>query len=514
MKNKRISMDKIREILRLHKELNLSCRKISAALAISKTAVSQYISEFRACGIDYPSICNLTDSKLSELLSAKKKKCQKYQKLELLFCYFAKELKRKGVTLKTLWEEYIKANPGGYSYSRTTWHYRVWKQASQATMHIEHKAGDKTFVDFAGEKLSLVDRKTGEIRQAEVFVAILGASQLTYVEATETQKSQDFIRANENAFAKFGGVTAAIVPDNLKSAVTNPNKYEPDINPEYDDFARHYGTVILPGRSGKSKDKALVEGAVRIAYQRIFAPLRNYIFYSIDELNEAIQDLTDKHNSIPFQKLKISRYDLFLQIEKDQLKPLPLARYEFKKFSLLKVAFNYHIELAEDAHYYSVPYRYIRKKVKVIYTEKSVEIYHNNIRIAFHGRDRKRGGYTTIGEHMPSNHQFYAEWSPERIIGWAAKIGEEVKEITAKLLSSRDHPEQAYRACLGIINLAKKYGNSRVNKACARALAYELYKYKAVKNILEKGLDNVEEEPEGSASLPLHDNIRGANYYN
>ena len=390
MKNKRISMDKIREILRLHKELNLSCRKISIALNISKTAVSQYISEFRACGIDYPSICNLTDSKLAGLLSAKKKKCQKYQKLESCFCYFAKELKRKGVTLKTLWEEYIVDNPGGYSYPRTTWHYRIWKQASQATMHIEHKAGDKTFVDFAGQKLAIVDRRTGEITDVEVFVAILGASQLTYVEATKTQKSLDFIRANENAFAKFGGVTAAIVPDNLKSAVTNPNKYEPDINPEYEDFARHYGTVILPGRSGKSKDKALVEGAVRIAYQRIFAPLRNSIFYSMDELNEEIQDLTDKHNRIPFQKLKISRYDLFLQIEKDELKPLPAKRYEFKKFSLLKVAFNYHIELSEDAHYYSVPHRYIRKKVKVIYTEKSVEIYHNNIRIAFHGRDRRR----------------------------------------------------------------------------------------------------------------------------
>ena len=507
-------MDKIREILRLHKELNLSCRKISAALNVSKTAVSQYISEFRACGIDYPSICNLTDSKLSEILSAKKKKCQKYEVLESYFCYFAKELKRKGVTLKTLWEEYIKDNPGGYSYPRTTWHYRVWKQASQATMHIEHKAGDKTFVDFAGEKLQIVDRKTGEIKEVEAFVAILGASQLTYVEATETQKKEDWIRANENAFLKFGGVTACIVPDNLKSAVTNPNKYEPDINPEHEDFARHYGTAVLPASQGKSKDKALVEGAIRIVYQRIFAPLRNSIFYSMDELNEEIQDLTDKHNRIPFQKLNVSRYDLFLQIEKDELKLLPAKRYEFKKFAYLKVAFNYHIELAEDAHYYSVPHRYIRKKVKVIYTEKSVEIYHNNIRIAFHGRDRRRGGYTTTGEHIPSSHQFYAEWSPERIIGWAAKIGEEVKEITVKLLSSRDHPEQAYKACLGIINLAKKYGNIRVNKACARALSYKLYKYKAVKNILEKGLDNVEEEPEDSALLPLHSNIRGANYYN
>jgi transposase len=514
MRKKRISMDKIREILRLHKELNLGCRKIAAALSISKTAVSQYISEFRACRLDYASICNLSDSKLSEILSSKKKKCKKYETLESYFCYFAKELKRKGVTLKRLWEEYIKDNSYGYSYPRTTWHYRVWKQASQSTMHIEHKAGDKTFVDFTGQKLQVVDRKTGEIKDVEVFVAILGASQLTYVEATETQNSYNWIAANENAFLKFGGVTAAIVPDNLRSAVASPNKYEPDINPEYEDFARHYGTVILPARSGKYRDKALVEGAIKIIYQRIFAPLRDRIFYSTCQLNEEIQVLTDKHNSIPFQKLKISRYELFLEVEKEQLKPLPGQRYEFKKFAYLKVAFNYHIELAEDAHYYSVPYNYIRKKVKVIYTEKSVEIYHNNIRIAYHSRDRRRGGYTTIKDHMPSSHKYYAEWSPERIIGWASKIGQYVKELTIKLLELQDHPEQAYRSCLGVISLAKKWPNKRVNKACARALYYKLYKYKAVKNILEKGLDRIEEENEDSALLPLHSNIRGADYYN
>jgi len=514
MRKKRISMDKIREVLRLKSELNLGCRKIAAALNISKTAVSQYISEFRACRLDYESICNLTDSELLELLSSKKKKCKKYETLESYFCYFAKELKRKGVTLKTLWEEYIKDNPYGYSYARTTWHYRVWKQASDATMHIEHKAGDKMFVDFAGQKLQTVDRITGEAKDVEVFVAILGASQLTYVEATESQNSCNWIRANENAFLKFGGVTAAIVPDNLKSAVASPNKYEPDINGQYDDFARHYGTVIIPARSGKYKDKALVEGAIKIVYQRIFAPLRDRIFYSIDELNEEIQDLTERHNSIPFQKLKISRYELFLEIEKEALKPLPAQRYEFKKFAYLKVAFNYHIKLAEDSHYYSVPYNYIRKKVKVIYTEKSVEIYHNNIRIAFHARDRRKGGYTTIKDHMPSSHRYYAEWSPERIIGWASKIGEYVKELTIKLLELQDHPEQAYRSSIGIISLAKKYGNIRVNKACARALYYKLYKYKAVKNILEKGLDRIEEEPEEAQLLPIHSNIRGADYYN
>jgi len=290
MRKKRISMDKIREIIRLSQELNLGCRKIAQALSISKTAVNQYLVEFRACGLSYQDISNLTDSKLSELFSNRKRSYQKYKNLEAKFPYFAKELKRKGVTLKLLWEEYIVDNPGGYSYPRLTWHYRVWRQADKATMHMEHKAGDKMFVDFSGETLFIVDRKTGEKTQVEVFIAILGASQRSYVEAVESQKKECWIRANENAFHEFGGVTAAIVPDNLKSAVTKPDKYEPDVNPEYDDFARHYGTVILPARSGKSRDKSLAENLVRLTYQRVFAPLRNHIFYSIGELNEAIAE--------------------------------------------------------------------------------------------------------------------------------------------------------------------------------------------------------------------------------
>lgn len=248
MGKKGTRMDKIREIIRLNQELDLGCRKISKALNISKTAVNYYVTEFRATGLSYQDIKDLTDSKLSELLSKNKRGCQKYKKLEAMFPYFAKELKRKGVTLKLLWDEHIADNPDGYSYPRLTWHYRVWRQAEKITMHMEHKAGDKMFVDFAGEKLFIVDPKTGEKTDLEVFIAILGASQRSYVEAVQSQKSQCWIAANENAFHEFGGVPAAIVPDNLKSAVTAPDKYEPDINPEYDDFAQHYGTVIFPAR--------------------------------------------------------------------------------------------------------------------------------------------------------------------------------------------------------------------------------------------------------------------------
>ena len=260
--------------------------------------------------------------------------------------------------------------------------------------------------------------------------------------------------------------------------------------------------------------KALVEGMVKIVYQRIFAPLRNEVFYSLCELNFAIKVLTDKHNNTPFQRLGISRNELFDQIEKEALRPLPACRYEFKKYGYLKVAFNYHIYLSEDIHYYSVPYRFISKKVRVIYTQEIVEIFYSNLRIAYHKRDRKKGGYTTTDSHMPSNHAYYASWSPERITGWAAKVGPDVEKMVDEILKAKKHPEQAFKVCLGVISLEKKYGPLRVNSACKRALSYELYSYRSVKNILEKGLDGIKEESYQEVLLPVHANIRGADYYN
>lgn len=514
MKRKRISMEKLRQILKLHEMSNLSCRDIASTLNISKTVVSQYISEFKACKLNCSNTENLSDSDLLDRLGKKKRQSAKYRILESCFKYFTVELKKTGVTLYLLWQEYNQKHPEGYSYSQFCYHYQVWSEVDKATMHLEHKAGDKCFVDFAGQTLQIVNRNTGEITEVEVFVAILAASQLTYVEAVGSQKSEDWIKANENAFTKFGGVSAAIVPDNLKSGVTTPSRYEPDINGEYFDFADHYNTVILPARSGKSKDKALVESMVRIVYQRIFAPLRNDIFYSLYELNFAIKGLTDKHNNTPFQRLGISRNELFGQIEANALKPLPAKKYEFKKFAYPTVAFNYHIYLSEDVHYYSVPYHYISKKVKVKYTDSFVEIFYNNLRIASHIRDRKKGGYTTIDEHMTANHRYYASWSPERITNWAQKVGPQVKTMVSMVLKSKKHPEQAYKVCLGIINLGKKYSALRVNDACERALVYGLYSYKSVKSILDKGLDKLKEDKPEEKLLPLHLNIRGADYYN
>ena len=513
MEKKRVTMNKVREIIRLHEEMGLSNRKIARALRISHPVVSQYITDVKALGLMYKDIVGLSDTRLLELLENGKKETERYKKLSEMFPYLARELKRTGINRLMLWDEYRRKYPEGYSYSQFCYHLQVWLNASEVTMHLEHKAGDKMFIDFAGKKLSIVDLETGELKPVETFVAILGASELTYVEAMESQRKEDWIDANENALWYFGGVPAALVPDNLKSGVTKGSKYEPEINSEYADFARHYGTVILPARPHSEKDKALVENAIRLVYSRIYAPLRNRTFYSLGELNEAIWELLEKHNNMRFQRLEKSRQQLFEEIEKPALKPLPPQRYERKTFLNLKVQFNYHIELREDLHYYSVPWEYKGKRVKVVYTSRVVEIYHDNLRIAFHRRDRRPHKYTTLSEHMPPHHRFYASWNPQRMIDWGEKIGPDVKEMIKRVLESRQHPEQAFKVCLGIFNLSKKYGEGRLGRACRRALQFHSYSYKAVKNILDKGLDMMEEEAVCPKPLPLHENIRGSMYY-
>lgn len=339
---------------------------------------------------------------------------------------------------------------------------------------------------------------------------------MTYVEAVASQEKYNFIRACENALWYYGGVPRAIVPDCLKSAVTKGDKYEPDLNPSYQDFALHYGTTILPARPHHPKDKALVENAVRIVYSRIFASLRNMTFYSIQELNCAIFKELDSYNNRPMQKTKMSRFTLFNDIEKSELKSLPLSLYEIKHFASLKVQFNYHIYLSKDKHYYSVPYRFTGKQVEVVYSDTAVEIYHGNIRIAWHRRDFTVNGYSTLKEHMPQEHQWVSEWNPDRIKNWAYKIGSNVKEIIEIILSSKEHPEQGYRISLGILSLAKKYSAERLDKACKRALYCQCYSMKSIKSILEKKLDMTDEQNDlfDRAQVPVHENIRGSDYYN
>lgn len=515
MSKRRTPLKKIREIMRMHEDMGLSNRTIAKATGVSRPVVSQYIKDIKTAGITVNEIQEMPDDALLEILSGKKNSGNKrYNELTSRFDEYAKELKNTGVNLKVLWEEYIQENPDGYSYSQFCFHYQLWKDASEISMHIEHKAGDKIFVDFTGKKLNITDKNTGEHIPVEVFVSTLGASQMTYVEAAESQKKEDFIRCSENALWYIGGVPKAIVPDCLKSAVTKGDRYEPDINPEYSDFARHYGTTILPARPYQPKDKALVENAVRIVYSWIFAKLRNMVFYSLDDLNKAIKDQLEIYNSKLMQRPKISRRDLFNETERAHLAPLPPERYEIRKYKRLKVQFNYHIYLNDDKHYYSVPYRFRGRHVDIFYTEKTVEIYENNIRIASYIRNRKPNEYTTMTEHMPERHKYMTDWNPERFLSWARNIGEDSEKMIEIVLSLKKHPEQTYKTCLGILTSAKKYGNERLNRACKRALFYECYSYRRIKTILDNNIDDLNDQPDLFSLPAIHENLRGSEYYN
>jgi transposase len=385
-------------------------------------------------------------------------------------------------------------------------------------MHIKHKAGDKMFVDYAGQKLSYFDRQSGQQITVETFVAVLGASGLSYAEASRSQEKEQWIRSNERAFLYFGGSSDAIVPDNLKSAVTRADRYEPEINPDFAGFAEYYSTVIIPARVREARDKALVENAVRLIYQRVYAPLRNRTFYSLEELNEAIWELLEDHNNKNFQRLNLSRRQLFDKVEKSALKPLPLQRFPMKTNKFVSVQFNYHVELREDRHYYSVPYYLYQKqqktKVKLVYDERVVAIYYDNVRIAQYKRDRTPNEYSTNSAHMPENHRAYAQWSPKRFHSWARSIGEEVAGVIQKVLKGRRHPEQAFKVCMGILSLAKEHGNERLNKVCGQANLLGTCSYKRIKNMLK--LESEEQshpELELIPSIPDHENIRGAQYY-
>ena len=513
MANRRVSMRKIRELTRLYEECGLSNRQIARALKICHPVVGQYLVNLKASRLTYQDIKAMSDDEVMEIIEkGRQRKSERYGILFQQFDYLLKELKKPGVTLELLWQEYKQKCPAGYAYSQFCYHFQVWRGLSSLTMHIEHKAGETMFVDYTGKRLTITDELTGKVREVEVLVAILAASQLTYVEATETQKKEDWVRANENALQYFGGVPQIIVPDCLRSAVTKADRYEPDINPLYADFARHYGTAIVPARPGSPKDKALAEGAVKITYRRVFAPLRNETFYSLEELNQAVRDRLEEHNNMPFQRMKISRRELFEKTEKELLKALPPQRYELKNFRRLKVPSGYHIEIREDNHYYSVPWQYRGKRVTVIYTTRTVEVYHNNMRIAWHKRE-KQAGYTTLKEHLPPKHRFYLECTPKEMVSQAEAIGGEVKALVEEILDNHRSPQQALRVCMGIISLCRRYGPERVNQASKRALEFNSHSYKVVRRILEKGLDRLKEDPLSSWALPSHKNIRGNAYF-
>lgn len=514
MANKLTDMSKIRKAIKLHYQ-GKSKLFISSYLSISRNTVKKYLSLLELLGLDLEVIDKKTDAELEDLFSHSTVESinPKLQNLYAFFPQMERELKKTGVTVGHMWEKYIHANPDGFRSSQFRFHYKKWSNRVNPVMLMNHKSGDKMYVDYAGKTLSIIDENTGEIKEVQFFVAILGASQYTYAEASMSQQKEDFVASVENAIQFFGGTPAAIVPDNLKSAVIKSSRYEPTINETLADFADHYQTTILPARAYKPRDKSLVEGAVKILYRRIYVHLKEMEFFSIEELNNQIWNLLDEHNAKKLTGRPYSRLDLFNEDEKEKLLPLPQERFQIKYQCLATVMQNGHVLLGQDKNYYSVPYQYLRKKVKLLYTKSTVEIYHKYNRIAIHLRNHKPFTYTTNPEHLASTHQFVAQWSAPRFIDWANSIDSCVGEYIVKIIESRNHPEQAYKSCLGILSYEKKVGKQRLINACKRALDFRIYSFKAIQNILENNLDTIDCEQEPNFELPQHSNIRGKQYF-
>lgn len=507
-------MKKIREIIRLAQTVGMSRRQIAKALDVSRPSVDKYLGDFYSSQLSYSQVEAMSDSELLAVFERKdQEKGGRYQALVALFPHFVKELKRTGVTLQLLWEEYRRDHPDGFQYSQFCYHFQIFRESLEVSMHLDHKAGEAVFVDYAGDRLEIRNPITGESTPVEVFVAILASSQLTYVEATPSQTLEDWVRSNERALRFFGGVPRLTVIDNLKSGVTISCRYEPGINSTFDDFAHHYGTVILPARAARPKDKALVESAVKLMYQRIYARLRDRVFFSIEELNQAIRELLELHNNTAFQRLRMSRRELFEETERHQLQPLPIEPFALKEYRMLKVQCNYHIEIRDDRHFYSVPWYLKGKTVKVAYDDRVVTIHYDNVRIAQHLRDRTVNGYSTLPEHMPKEHRFQSDWSAERFLGWAKKLGDSVEKVIAGVIASKDHPEQAFRTCLGILNLTRKHDLKKLLRACEIAHEHRMYSYRRIVNILECGLVDQGELDFNIHRIPSHENIRGSHYY-
>ncbi len=507
-------MSKIRHLLQLYIQ-GRSKKLISDQTGIARNTLKKYIKDFVDSGLTMEVLNGLSDKELEDIFIKPDVKPinTRLATLFALFPKYEKELKKKGVTRDHLWREYKEQHPDGLGRSQFNHHYSLWKKQVSPTMRMEHKAGDKMYVDFVGDRLQLVDEHTGEIKKVEVFVAILGASQLTYVEAVMTQQKEDFILACENALHYFGGVPSAIVPDNLKAAVAKSNKYEPIINETFSDFAAHYNTAVLPARAFRPRDKALVENAVRILYNRVYASIKKQTYSSLESLNFVLWQALEKHNNAHFTARSYSRRQQFEELEKDALLSLPVLRYELRRQASATVMKNGHIHLSVDRHYYSVPYQYIGKKTTVKYNRTTIEIYHNYERIAIHARDTLPYSYTTEPDHMASTHRFVSEWSAERFLSWAESIDKDVKQYLLEILHHKKHPEQAYKSCMGILNFEKKVGRERLINACKRGLDFGMYSYKAIEKILHTGLDKEYEKLIEEGSMPTHENIRGESYY-
>jgi transposase len=509
MPGRRIEMRKLKDVLRLRLTAGLSNRKIALVTGVGKSAVSKHVRRAEEVGLGWGQVESMAEEAIAALLYGPAGSQGADELAVPDWDEVAKELRRKGVTKLLLWQEY-KDDHGAraYSYSRFCELYAGWKGDIEPVMRFEHVAGEKCFVDYAGQTLEVVDRETGEAREAQVFVATLGASNYTFVDVTWSQKSEDFLASHRRAVEHFGGVPKIFVLDNLRSGVSKPDWYEPLMNRSYEDLMSHLNAVAIPGRVRKSRDKAKVENGVLQVERWVLAPLRNRLLIGLEAARNAVLEQLDKLNDRPFQKMAGSRSSLFAELDKPALQPLPATRWVQSEWKKLKVHIDYHVEV--DRHYFSVPYQYIGEILDVKVTPTLVEIFRNGRPIAVHGRSSAR--WTTKPQHMPSSHREYRRWNPPRVVSRAKQIGPHVSQLVDRLLSEKVHPEQGYRPCLGIVRLADRYGEERLEAACRRALSFSAVSYKSVKSILEKGLDRVEERAAAQAPIE-HSNIRGREAY-
>ncbi len=508
-------MRKMKEVLRLKYDCGISEREISRSCQVSRSTVADYIRRATAARLTWNEASALTQTQLEERLFPTEHIPSSVQRpppdCEYIYCQL-RTYRKFNLTLSQLWLEYKEKHPDGYQYTQFCEHYWRWRKKLDYCMRQEHRGGEKLFIDYS-DGLSIVDALTGELALTQLFVAVWGASNYTYAEATLSQTLADWIGSHERAFAYFGCAPRVLVPDNLKSGVSKACKYEPDLNPTYSDMAEHYGCAVLPARPRKPRDKATVENGVLIAQRWILAVLRHRTFYSLAELNAAIRECLGRLNTRPLRRAKKSRRELFEVIDRPHALPLSQRPYEYAEWYKAKVHLDYHVEV--DHHYYSVPYQLLHEKLDIRLTATMVEALHKGERVAAHVRSHVKGGYTTLPEHMPPSHRYYAEWNPARFIQWAGKTGESTARLVETILATRPYPEQGYRSCLGIINLTRDYEPVRVEAAASRALKFKTCSYRSMKAILSAGLDRHPDSGNrpGLPGLLPHQNIRGQEYY-
>ena len=515
MASRRLPVRKIKEILRLVHTCSLSNREIAQSCDVARSTVSDYLRRAKAAGVNWPEAADLTETELEERLFPNEHLASSVQRPPPDCDYIYDQLRRYrnvNLTLTQLWLEYKEKYSDGYQYTQFCEYYHRWRGRLDYCMRQEHRAGEKTFIDYS-DGLSIVNRLTGELIPTQLFVAVWGASNYTYADATLSQTLPDWIGSHVRAFQYFGCLARMLVPDNLKSGVNNACFYEPELNPTYAEMAEHYGCAVLPARPQKPRDKAKVEVGVLIAQRWILAVLRQCTFYSLTELNAAIRECLERLNTRPMRRLGKSRRDLFEAIDRPNALPLPPKAYEYAEWLKATVNIDYHIEI--DHHYYSISFQLLRERLDVRLTATTVEAFHKGERVAAHVRSYVKGAHTTLREHMPPEHQQYAEWSPSRFIQWAGKIGVATAQLVEKIMAARTYPEQGYRACMGIIHLGQHYEPERVEAAAKRAIKYNTCSFKSVSAILAAGLDRQMDEGETprQLTLPEHGNIRGKGYY-